>query len=141
VHPAKIEVRFRRSQFVHDFTRDAIRQALMSVRPIASFAAAAGTTPYAQQHGTCTPPNASMPPVTPAPPESGILRAVIPPLHALGVRPGVGSDGGFDRPSARLQPLPQRFTCEPGATISGDASSLTRQRATLPDRVANLAGP
>jgi DNA mismatch repair protein MutL len=42
VHPAKIEVRFRRSQFVHDFTRDAIRQALMSVRPIASFAVAAG---------------------------------------------------------------------------------------------------
>src|SRR5258706_2438795 len=40
VHPAKIEVRFRRSQFVHDFTRDAIRQALMSARPIASFAAA-----------------------------------------------------------------------------------------------------
>src|ERR1700675_2636510 len=42
VHPAKIEVRFRRSQFVHDFTRDAIRQALMGARPIASFAAAAG---------------------------------------------------------------------------------------------------
>src|ERR1700737_3833470 len=40
VHPAKIEVRFRHSQFVHDFTRDAIRQALMRVRPIASFAAA-----------------------------------------------------------------------------------------------------
>src|ERR1700756_3466541 len=49
VHPAKIEVRFRRSQFVHDFTRDTIRQALMSVRPIASFAAAAttGTAPQA----------------------------------------------------------------------------------------------
>src|SRR5437660_7702240 len=42
VHPAKIEVRFRRSQFVHDFTRDAIRQALIGTRPIASFAAAAG---------------------------------------------------------------------------------------------------
>jgi DNA mismatch repair ATPase MutL len=28
VHPAKIEVRFRRSHFVHDFTREAIRQAL-----------------------------------------------------------------------------------------------------------------
>src|SRR6266403_2092212 len=41
VHPAKIEVRFRRSQFVHDFTRDAIRQALMGSRPIASFAIAA----------------------------------------------------------------------------------------------------
>ena len=37
VHPAKIEVRFRRSQFVHDFTRDAIRQALMSTRPIRQF--------------------------------------------------------------------------------------------------------
>src|SRR6516164_5069755 len=41
VHPAKIEVRFRRSQFVHDFARDAIRQALMATRPIASFTAAA----------------------------------------------------------------------------------------------------
>src|SRR4029077_10001152 len=40
VHPAKIEVRFRRSQFVHDFVRDAIRQALVGVRPIASFATA-----------------------------------------------------------------------------------------------------
>ena len=28
VHPAKIEVRFRHPQFVHDFTRDALRQAL-----------------------------------------------------------------------------------------------------------------
>src|SRR5262249_23174162 len=32
VHPAKIEVRFRRQQFVHDFARDAIRQALTRVR-------------------------------------------------------------------------------------------------------------
>ncbi len=37
VHPAKIEVRFRHPQFVHDFTRDAIRQALSHARPIASF--------------------------------------------------------------------------------------------------------
>ena len=43
VHPAKIEVRFRRSQFVHDFTRDSIRQVLMNARAIASFAVAAGT--------------------------------------------------------------------------------------------------
>src|SRR5262244_2563057 len=45
VHPKKIEVRFRRSQFVHDFARDAIRQALMTARSVASFAAAAGTLP------------------------------------------------------------------------------------------------
>src|SRR6516164_2976286 len=36
VHPKKIEVRFRRPQFVHDAARDAIRQALKSTRPIAS---------------------------------------------------------------------------------------------------------
>ena len=42
VHPAKIEVRFRHSQFVHDFARDTIRQALSKARPIASFAVLAG---------------------------------------------------------------------------------------------------
>src|SRR5712692_3310685 len=41
VHPAKIEVRFRHPQFVHDFARDATRQALMRARPIPSFAGAA----------------------------------------------------------------------------------------------------
>jgi DNA mismatch repair protein MutL len=40
VHPAKIEVRFRHPQFVHDFTRDALRQALSAARPIAGFPAA-----------------------------------------------------------------------------------------------------
>jgi DNA mismatch repair protein MutL len=41
VHPSKIEVRFRHQQFVHDFTRDALRQALARARPIAAFPAAA----------------------------------------------------------------------------------------------------
>src|SRR3989442_12851597 len=45
VHPAKIEVRFRHPQFVHDFARDAIRQALVKARPIASFATAAAAVP------------------------------------------------------------------------------------------------
>ena len=40
VHPAKIEVRFRHPQFVHDFTRDAIRHALSLARPIPGFPAA-----------------------------------------------------------------------------------------------------
>src|SRR6202030_1843529 len=44
VHPAKIEVRFRHSQCVHDFARDAIRQALSRARPIASFAVPARPT-------------------------------------------------------------------------------------------------
>src|SRR5438876_3812017 len=54
VHPAKIEVRFRRSQFVHDFTRDAIRQAVMGARPIASFASAATATPQTSARTNAT---------------------------------------------------------------------------------------
>jgi DNA mismatch repair protein MutL len=40
VHPAKIEVRFRHPQFVHDFTRDSIRQALSAARAVPGFPAA-----------------------------------------------------------------------------------------------------
>jgi DNA mismatch repair protein MutL len=118
VHPAKIEVRFRRSQFVHDFTRDAIRQALMSVRPIASFAAAAGViapsavTPPASFEGGSVEQN----------PNSGVPRTVIPALQELGVGSGVGSDysagNGFDLSSAPLQPVAQRFPFEPSGSFS-----------------------
>jgi DNA mismatch repair protein MutL len=115
VHPAKIEVRFRRSQFVHDFTRDAIRQALMSTRPIASFAAAA---------------SGNLAPSPAAPPgsfgggfgdgtalNSGVPRAMIPTKEALGVGSGVGSDysagSGFDLSAAPQPPVEQRFAFEP----------------------------
>ena len=37
VHPSKTEVRFRRSQFVHDLVRDSIRQSLVAARPVAAF--------------------------------------------------------------------------------------------------------
>lgn len=40
VHPAKIEVRFRHPQAVHDFTRDTLKRALMIARPIPAFPAA-----------------------------------------------------------------------------------------------------
>src|SRR5438477_9956719 len=70
VHPAKIEVRFRRSQFVHDATRDAIRQALVGARPIASFAVAAGkAVPQQAQINSSGPTTLSnsLAPITPAP--------------------------------------------------------------------------
>jgi DNA mismatch repair protein MutL len=145
VHPAKIEVRFRRSQFVHDFTRDAIRQALMSVRPIASFATAASSAGNA--------PNPVAPPATfsrgfgDTNLNSALPRANIPHMEELGVGSGVGSDyasgAGFDLTSAPMQPVPQRFTFEPGASFNDDAGAMTTGAAlgTAPNWAENLARP
>jgi DNA mismatch repair protein MutL len=56
VHPAKIEVRFRHPQFIHDFTRDTLRQALSVARPIPGFPAAraASATAVASPNGGTT---------------------------------------------------------------------------------------
>ena len=122
VHPAKIEVRFRRSQFVHDFTRDAIRQALMSARPIASFAAAAGTGTGASGGGGPLHIPAA---VDSAAGGSLVPRAVIPAMEEIGLGSGVGSDGGFDLTAAPLQPVAQRFAFEDGAAIGATLSDAS----------------
>jgi DNA mismatch repair protein MutL len=119
VHPKKIEVRFRCSQFVHDAVRDAIRQALINARPIASFAAATGASAAPGNFGSWNAANSSLLPVTPAPLHSGIPRAAIPAMEEI--RLGSGRGAGFDLSSAPLQPAEQRFAFEPGASVDPGA--------------------
>jgi DNA mismatch repair protein MutL len=138
VHPAKIEVRFRRSQFVHDFTRDTIRQALMSARPIASFAAAASTSAAPPTPGFGNGSGLSGG-ITPAPAGSAVPRAVIPPMGDFGLGAGVGSDGGFDLSNAPLQPVEQRIPFSSG-TAFGTATAPAQLSATS-TWAANLAAP
>jgi len=130
VHPAKIEVRFRRPQFVHDFTRDAIRQALMSVRPIASFAAAGGmaanpVAPAASFDGGYADASVGSGIASSGISLSGMPRAVIPALEEMGVGSGVGSDysvgNGIDLSSTPQQPVPQRIPFAPGGSFSPGA--------------------
>ena len=45
VHPSKIEVRFRRGSFVHDFVRDAVRETLIAQRPVSNAPLAAFNSP------------------------------------------------------------------------------------------------
>ena len=142
VHPAKIEVRFRRSQFVHDFARDTIRQALMSVRPVPSFAAAAAAIPAG------SPPAASTfsPAAFGAAAASGVPRAIIPAMEEVGVGSGVGSDGGFDLTSDALRPIEQRFAFPSGTESSiapGAAFAATAAAPALAasNWAANLAAP
>jgi DNA mismatch repair protein MutL len=130
VHPAKIEVRFRRSQFVHDFARDSIRQALVSVRPVPSFAAVAAAIPAG------SPPAASTfsPAAFGAAAASGVPRAVIPTMEEIGVGSGVGSEGGFDLTAAPMRPVAQRFSFEP------DSSFGTAPAFAVVPAAANWAG-
>src|SRR6266852_4004986 len=140
VHPAKIEVRFRRSQFVHDFTRDSIRQALMSARPIASFAAAASGA--SQNPNVSAAVLSSAPSMDPTAP-SIVPRAIIPAMEEIGLGSGVGSDGGFDLTGAPLQPIEQRFTFESGAAFGlpaqAGASGIAAE-PPAPNWAANFAG-
>jgi DNA mismatch repair protein MutL len=148
VHPAKIEVRFRRPQFVHDFSRDTIRQALMGTRAIASFATAAGAGPQPMRMPGMSA-GVSMAATTADFSEggqgigggvgpSGIPRAIIPALEEIGVGSGVGSDRGFHLTSAPQRPVDQRLAFELGG-FTAEPGSL--ERPPIGNWAANLAGP
>jgi DNA mismatch repair protein MutL len=146
VHPAKIEVRFRRSQFVHDFTRDAIRQVLMGARPIASFAAAtgAGAVSLASSINGSEVDGAA---VGKAQITAGngieVPRAVIPALQEIGLGSGAGSDGGFDLTGAPQRPVPQRFSFDSGSSFAAGlvapASLPASAERVEPNWAANFA--
>jgi DNA mismatch repair protein MutL len=144
VHPAKIEVRFRHPQFVHDFTRDTIRQALTQSRAIASFATAAGGQPL-RMPGAGNSLASSMASTSAdfsdgalgATGLSGIPRAIIPPMEHIGLGSGVGSDSGFDLTSAPLRPVEQRLAFD----LGGFSTSAGSAQKPAGNWIANLAGP
>jgi len=122
VHPAKIEVRFRHPQFVHDFTRDAIRQALSVARPIPGFPAAraataaatattsapanGGSTAFAARAAAIDPTylSSAIPGSLPGPP-----RAVIPASFG----DVAGAAAGFELTGAPERPISQRLQFDP----------------------------
>jgi DNA mismatch repair protein MutL len=122
VHPSKIEVRFRHSQFVHDFTRDSIRQALTNARPIANFPgmAPAQAGPATTAVGAAAGFGGGFAPVISFPRDpragfSGIPPAVIPPMSGpfdSAAAPAIsdgGSEGGFELSGAPLRPEAQKL--------------------------------
>jgi DNA mismatch repair protein MutL len=111
VHPAKIEVRFRHPQFVHDFTRDSIRQALSRARPIPSFPGLEGVPAVAgTQDGGAT----AVAAVAGANPQGmGLPRAIIPPLNVSSAA-GAAVASDFELTAAPMRPEARRFRFEGG---------------------------
>jgi len=112
VHPAKTEVRFRQQSFVHDFVRDAVRNALIKTRPAASFLHAMN------HHAVMTP--SLVPDISPLPgapePEGNAIAA--PKMHADAAHASRfdPSEISSSRESAILDesdPLPIRDDAEP----------------------------
>ena len=118
VHPAKIEVRFRHPQVVHDFTRDVLRRALSLARPIAGFPAARAAAAYAGPGATPSP-NGGTETASPAGSESfvaaGALLGRPPAVIPAAFGSGAAVAGNFELPGVPGQPIPQRFNLESGA--------------------------
>jgi DNA mismatch repair protein MutL len=157
VHPAKIEVRFRHPQFIHDFTRDALRLALSHARPIPGFPAARAAAAAGEQSGGGLSSSSSVrnmqgyAPVPDAKAFPGPPRAEIPNSlgsSSTGIAEGFELSGAPDRPVAqRLQfgtgngsdfSNPTRETL--GAEAEGASATASNAPGTLPspDQIVDL---
>jgi DNA mismatch repair protein MutL len=125
VHPAKIEVRFRHPQFIHDFTRDALRLALSHARPIPVARAAAAAGEWSVGGSSSSAPVGSMQGYAPMPDAKafpGPPRAEIP--NSLGSS-STGVAEGFELSGAPDRPVPQRLQF--GTGDGNDFSDPTRE--------------
>ena len=137
VHPAKIEVRFRHPQFIHDFTRDALRHALSLARPIPGFpaaraAAAAISSNSSGQFAGNISAAAATPSAFPGPPHAEI---------PVGFASGAGTAEALELTGAPDQPLPQRLNFGsdggpnfpfPTAALSDHAPQAVPESGSLP---------
>ena len=106
VHPAKIEVRFRHSQFVHDFTRDTMRQTLGKARPVPSFQAGRPAPPLAEAAAA----SAGGPMAAP--------RAIIPPAADSAAFTETIGPEAFGLTAGPLAPEAQRFRFENNESVA-----------------------
>jgi DNA mismatch repair protein MutL len=156
VHPAKIEVRFRHPQFIHDFTRDALRHALSLARPIPGFpaartAAAAAPMPMGGTGSVGNGGGANDAPLTVA--SMGATASFARPPRAeipVGFSPGAGLDEDLELTGAPDRPLPQRlqfgsgggtdfpFPVQQAAAVANQAVPESGGALPSPETIADL---
>jgi DNA mismatch repair protein MutL len=155
VHPAKVEVRFRHGQVVHDFVRDSIRMALAQARPVPSFpasatqasaqaaGASAGAVGFASNFAPSVDPSlAPREGASPGPP-----RAIIPTGEGFASSAGASVATDFELTGAPERPIPQRLNFETVETIvlpnavRTSADACREPAVSVSESVGVLPGP